>query len=505
MSDARMFGVSGPATKEVAPGLHRGGRRPSPVQSAFDAGIPVARRREPGLYRANPKKVNAVANVAALEPLRFVDIYLSAGPHDNYGFPMPVNYRSCNQDDTANCTLYRVRWDHQTNTGVVTVVERATSVSIGAATLDVGYVQPAVSPDGRWLLYIAVATLQDGSGRHAISSSIVLNRPKGGAHATLYTRAAGANQPQYPAWLGDYVPDPTSIWDTSSGVPYLWNSATGAGAFDTATVWKHFDMGFLNLDLPVLGPGGLSTATQQTSFEDGNVHQNVADRGGPGLVTFGGAISPPTPTEHIPQVSDLDGGNLVQVDIASSTPALTECHHPAFNKSGDAILCTGQEPAEDFGILDSGSLQHRRRLHSFSWNGAAWADGAPLVGALSAADFESIATDKAGNVLPGVFPEQALPGSLDKCRNYVWKFAEYCGSDRYVVATVYCTDSSDSPQYRQIRNSRVVLIDLDADDDIVGTPAAYHDLTGWIEDFESAQAGTFNAVFSTCRQFGSVL
>ena len=31
----------------------------------------------------------------------------------------------------------------------------------------------------------------------------------------------------------------------------------------------------------------------------------------------------------------------------------------------------------------------------------------------------------------------------------------------------------------------------------VGTPAAYNDLTSWIEDFELATPGSFNAVFST--------
>ena len=78
---------------------------------------------------------------------------------------------------------------------------------------------------------------------------------------------------------------------------------------------------------------------------------------------------------------------------------------------------------------------------------------------------------------------QALPP--DSLITY--KFGHWCGSDRYVVATVFAQASERDP----VLQSRVLLFDTRA-------PQEMWDLTDVIEALEGVPRGTWRAMFSAC-------
>ena len=188
-----------------------------------------------------------------------------------------------------------------------------------------------------------------------------------------------------------------------------------------------------------------------------------------------------------------------------------ECHHPAWSPDGTRILCTRYQAAEHI-IGDTQTVgvtvnYDVRRLYQFEWDGTRWvryrgttflapAPGA-MVEALTGSEFNLITRDTGGTTL-GLFPPRTDDGKLaEGCGAYVWKFAEWCASSRYLVATVYCTDNSSSEEGIPL-NSRVVLIDTEN----TGSHLGYTDLVTiieyWLDAGGTTYLGTYSGVFSTC-------
>lgn len=166
------------------------------------------------------------------------------------------------------------------------------------------------------------------------------------------------------------------------------------------------------------------------------------------------------------------------------------------------ILCTRYQLPE--AILGGDSDQDARRLWVLSWNGTAWDDARPLVGMLTREGFNQSSRDAFQVDETGAFPVRAplLPWRR-QCRDYVWKFGEWCGWDRFVVVTMYCTDDSQAPDTNLVDiatlASRVMLLDLWADDaDGTGNPDAYTDLVSVLEWIHGAEPGSWAGWFATC-------
>lgn len=400
-----------------------------------------------------------------------VDIYMSAGPRGaNYG---DADFRTCGHLNIATCSLYRVRYNLLTRTVVEwEVVSPAASGGFSCMENGVpgyyGTSEPAVSPEGR-----LVATRRcHRADASAISASIQVWDNDGTPGPAVF-HGRGTEVPQYGNWLSeDWV-----IFNKSSGdEKSVW----------LVGPWPDFDHG----PAAELGPD----AGVEVSYQDPNVSHNAADAASreARIVTFGGAGG-----ELIPRVVGMFGERERAFDLPQTIDGadFTQCHHPAWRPDGQQILCTRIQSAE---VTDDGYKMSR--LFGFTYDGASlWTDPTALVEFLSPEDFNSMfpAPAAAPN---GLFPPKNEGAPAGTCAGYVWKYAEWCGSERFLIATVFCTDAAgpDVPDFQAIA-SRVVLIDLYAD---TATTAAYTDLTGIIEALEGLEAdvepGSFDGVFATC-------
>ena len=214
------------------------------------------------------------------------------------------------------------------------------------------------------------------------------------------------------------------------------------------------------------------------SFKDPNT--DLAD--GNRLVTWSGNGAPyATPLVHSAlgeQRLDFDLGHLA---FHTSEP-LTDCEHPAFNPDGSRVLCTQHQPWEA-----TGSAYGWHLLYQFAWDAS-----------LSAWTNEGLVFEPPNDGLLAGYTDSVFPGAGDEaaCQNFSYKFAEWCGSDEYVVATLYCSNTGffDSNDFN-VMMSRVVLIKL-----VKGTTTVddMWDLTSVVEQEYSATHGSFHGIFSTC-------
>jgi hypothetical protein len=451
---ARIFpGMGAPALGE----LQRGERWTSPLPSGLpDPGFSAFRqcRSDPRLRPFTPLEAGVV------------EIYISAGPRSGS--------KRCVNDDLSQCRLWKLTWDltYGWSLGVEAVPAGST---LGSCT-DEAVVQPAVSPDGT-AVAVAVHCL-DASGV-ALGRDI---RTVSSSVARVLRATPPGSYGQYPNWYDD---------DT-----VVFNTTTGATSADwQSTLWS------VDADarrfFPTERAGPAAAVHTDWGYEDPHSHATPIDRpgGGPRIATFGGFVG-----ERIPQVSDTDGGDLERVDlpvVESDVTTFRECHHASWNISGDRLLCTRYQDPEV--IVDSGSsstgndVYPIRRLHESCYQGpSGWTTPSPMVEMLSRAKINQTSRATDNTTVLGSFPD--TDPVVGGCRSYVWKFGEWCGSDRYVVAALLCVgDPTFGFPNGSILRSRIVLIDLDATG-----PEAYTDLLSFVEHDHGADQGSWDGVFVTC-------
>lgn len=433
-----------------------------------------------------------------------VDIYLSAGPAERDAAGHII--RSCTRDSVVNCSLWRIRWDFAARwfTEIELVRAAQEKVSDTWCTGGVGYFMPAVSPSGRGVAYVAACyENQAGLDYHARSVIEVQDHDPW----TFVRGVAGGSdsytRPTYPNWYDDTT---------------LLFERTGDGSSNKDwrhTLWQASSWPDFTSLTATAGPG--SGNQDEESYADPNTTADSIDRPGMGqrVVTFGGAQTTLPHggfyTQRVPRTSTRYGGDVEEAVLPAdwATPAQSaECHHPAWNVSGDEILCTRYQSPE---IITGGdSDQDARRLWVLSWDGTSWGNAQPLVGLLTRIGFNETSKDPFQLLVNNVFPPRTGPiGSDAVCADYVWKFGEWCGSNRYVVATLYCTNDAFPPPVGEgddaqgvdveVLSSRVMLIDLMNDDDAgMGTPDAYVDLVSFLEYIEGAVPGSWHGWFATC-------
>lgn len=399
-----------------------------------------------------------------LSDATWVDIYLSAGPAENLS-SSTSDYRSCNYNDDSNCSLYRLRVNLAT--GTAREVERvAYSVS------GFGVVQPALSPSGHRLAFI-------WRNSHGTLVSGLLARDLTTSRTSMVTwgdiSGASNTRPQFPNW---YDNDTLLFHSGKEGENTLYKASI------SNELWLRFGD-----PEALLGPASSSSTT--TSFADANTRRNdVAGRSTKPtqkkVATFGESTS--LGTNVVPRVHGIGPSPTGAADIPTQEFSLganmagatiNECHHPAWNFSGDRVLCTNQDPREHY---PSAAASWSRLLYMYEQGGGTWGNASPA--------FVPLTPSQLAARFGSSYPNTGTP----QCRTYTYKYAEWCASDDYIVATLFCSDD-DYNSTNPIFSSRVILIRL--------YPLEYIDLTRIVERSLGLDRGALHGIYSTCSSGGS--
>ena len=387
-----------------------------------------------------------------LEGGQWVDIYLSAGPNDGAG---GAHDASCKSKNDANCALDRVRWNLAAGEDA-----EVTRVSSFGGSRDcaggLGDVQPALSPDQTKLAW--VRHCHDGGGTHRESDLLV---EEAGSIGSVATGTAEEDRPHFPNWYTNDI----LLYHTKSGDDHgtLWATTSSTPPF---------------APYRLLGQGGLYE--NDTSFKDANTHPNPEHSAGlpPRIVTFGGAFKSASGLpEQTPRVTNFLGSFEEALDLTGEgDETFTECHHPAWNVSGTEILCMrNREPEHP----DGRRQPWLKALYKFSWDerSSTWRNRGLL--------FVACSLDALKSTFPAFFSTVNVAG-------VTYKYAEWCGSDKHVLATVYLSDDDEN-----VLMSRVMLIDISTPK----TPT-YRDISSVVERMGPDSGGgsrtNWHAIYGTC-------
>lgn len=254
-------------------------------------------------------------------------------------------------------------------------------------------------------------------------------------------------QPQMPNWFTNQI------------LLYAKNTTAGSTVYAAPTSGTG--------PVALLGVDG-AYGRSGVSHQDPATHRNPAYAGlGPRIVSFG---NDPVST-LMPRVTTLTGDYEEAFETGDSR--FTQCHHPAWNVEGTEILCMRNESVEHEGNLQD--QPYLRALYRFKWDGNRWGEPGRLFEPMSRTDLE----ETFGDVLP--------PVSVDGTSGYTYKYAEWCGSNAFVLLTLYGTE-----QGRTVLSSRVMMVRID------GPTPRYWDVTAAIEEANGVAPGQWQGIFGTC-------
>jgi hypothetical protein len=384
-----------------------------------------------------------------------IDVFISAGEVTGHGPEGDdEGYLACNEKHTGNCNWYRVRLNlgchHAVNMWRHWRAEKDHSAPI----------QSTISPDGTWGAIVEreqLAGKAEGKSRlrygefgtHGWDSLACDGGWKGSGWSE-----PSKDRPQFPNWYADDV----LLFTTKDE--------------EDGTLWGFFYPDSAKNTVGLLGRRGL--ARTDGSFKDPNTHDDTNR-----IVTWSGDGSAATPLVH-----DIWGGHEEEFELGdkSNGDELKACHHPAWGPDGDRVLCTSM------GGTESGEPAWRW-LYQFAWDGSRWSNDGRVFVPPGEVDMNAYAD--------GVFPEYA-EGDDETCQVYVYKFAEWCLSNDYVIATLYCSNSHYNDTF-PILMSRVVLIHFTEDASPAGRIVDdIWDLTAVVEYDEGVGRGSYHGVFGTC-------
>ena len=240
------------------------------------------------------------------------------------------------------------------------------------------------------------------------------------------------------------------------------------------------------LSTPVAGNGAFS-------FEDSWAHPNDDDIvAGHGKFRWSGIARPDCTmscadlsSSPLPILLDTRTGGyqvlLLETDHPSSvgeTLRLTGCAHVAWSPGGERLLCTEQGTPE-LAAADASS-----RIY------------------VAEPDLDSLTTGNTGNRVTAAAPmfDHFDPGQLfplqaeERCDIFHHKYAEWCGDEQHVVATVGCGMQTNAGTV-QLLYDRVYLIGLQ-------NPAApgYTDLSAYLEQALELPAWSMTSFTATCTR-----
>lgn len=386
------------------------------------------------------------APVAQAASSRVVDVLLSVGK--------PGTDATCEPDSEGTCDLVKVRVDLATGAAskVSAVVTHGAMGASGS-----GIAEPAVSPNGTrvaWLerggtgVQLWAKAFTESEGHLILKSS----KGKGGD--------AGM-RPEWPEWLDD---------DT-----LLFSSKTGTeDGKEQKTIFAVEVADLARPGAPVARAG--AGVSGWTGVQDPAVFRGSSSSQ---LVAFGPVPGGSSEAYQL-ELAAVDGAGkplATPLVIAAGNNAAGQpiqgCHHPAWNASGDRIMCMVHRPSETVGGMAT------KLLYTYVRDGAGkWAIG--------------------GRAFEPLTPEAAKLAVASKlsasagCELLTYKYAQYCASDDYVVATLYCsTGGKSSGRGAEIGASRVVVIRTN--------PVEYIDITGLVEREQGLSPGALSSFTGTCR------
>lgn len=504
LNRAESLAAAGLTEATAAPGLYSGDDEPS---------LPWG-RTTPGSHGAVPTFSHAAVGTAEGPPAppdwhsqlspsfgeTIVDIYVTAGLHGDYP------NASCDHNDKSACGLWWIQMILPSN--VVLIVQQLQTTDPDPAS---------GCPNGRYHLQAAA---NPGGTKYAWQRNCKTGTydANGDEIDTSQIRTSMA-----PSQVGPAIEDIVYQTNGLAQFPNWYDADTilfNQGSMAGQTQWVISNVATAPAATAAFGPNG--AAHNQRSYEDGFTHSAPTYPGAvgtPRVVSFGGRIDAnPNLSERIPQVTDINGDfrETFWLPAEWRDPALgsPECHHPAWNPWGNRILCTRYQDPESWpGFLADMMTSHSyelRRLYTFQKSNVVvgWVltgeDSFGTRGAL----VEPL-TDAEFNKIPGfgsnLFPPRAdLTDVSAGCTTYVWKFGEWCASERFLVATISCSGTTlDAGGLPTTLHSRVVLIDTENS----GPADGYTDLTTMIEREVNplAALGRYSGFFGSCGWSQTVL
>lgn len=399
-----------------------------------------------------------------------VDVYLSAGfdRHD----------ASCHEGvdgtvDSTNCSIYRLRVD--TRRDLARDVERVAGP---------GAWMPAVSPDGGRLAY---GLHSPGRVGVYVKSLTVDDASVPGERVSLADRDA-----RWPTWRGDdtvlfHAPDATAKClnprTRCAGVTD-WGDvyAVQANGGTPEIVLGHGPTAGGMFDHPVVHPTRSSLVASHGRFVQGSVerHPTCTTKDPRASVSCGLCPIEGTPN---PQVADLETGQLWWFQVRGVEPErrldLAGCAHLDWSPSGKRLLCTEQDTGD---LVEDGASNRLFAMYfdTSRGEGEGRIEARPL--------FTHPPAEEIWDLEKG-----------QSCEQVVHRYAEFCGDDDHVVASVTCA-CSDKTCVEDPREddpitlfSRVFLIDLGKP----GSPV-YTDLTATVERAAGLDSGSLHGVTATC-------
>ena len=393
---------------------------------------------------------------------------------------------SCDMDANEGCAIVRLRLRWLGPFGLVglDVIQPADRYG--------GRVWPAISPDGTKLAYVR----KGGSSSSRQDSRLYVRDLNTFDLVKLATghdvAVANAGRPLFPAWFGDnYV-----LWTASQNGSHADPDESEWALFGAA-VW--FSPIGASSKVALMGPDTSYPYANGVSsdFSDPDVRRPGAvtlwDFAKDRVVTHGSDISlEPAQRRPKPQVGPAiatgTGGNVTTEtfrlgDNAERTSSgwemgagdrIVECHHPAFNPSGDRVMCHAHSKEVPFSDVVGGTPPTAKLSYVYEEGSAGDVWGNPVL------PFDPGTPSRLEAALGAGMP------ASDCGHVYSFKQAQFCGSDDYVITTIFCRGTEDGP----INHSRVVIARRE--------PLKIWDVTALIEDLLGEAQGTLAAQSGTC-------
>lgn len=407
-----------------------------------------------------------------------IDVYLAAGE--------ARGAESCHfsglSSSAATCEIYRVSYDRSSRQ----VVDHAKVVGDG-----INGWMPAISPDGERLAY---GRYQGGQGCLAYIKSV--DDPAGEAGEAVM--CSGMEMPEfwsYPSWLSASAllvshpetppqclsPDgkcmPVERWMSTYKVSLQGDRATTAtkllGAGETAR---------LSIEDTWVNPRDRNLVAGHGRFARSGTKAPTCG-GGSGLPCTDVALTP------YPFVVDVSTGEYwifqlrtTEAEYARSGKPLdlAGCAHLAWSPQGDRLLCTEQSTEEMSAQGDNS------RLYSFSFD-----RNRDKAGQINTKDVSPMFSHSEASAVLPLDPGQS-------CSVFYHKYAEFCGDDEHVVASMVCDCDTEacrkaSGTQSQVLQAHVYMLDVSN----TNMPV-YTDLTQQLEERLGRPVGSMRSFTATC-------
>jgi hypothetical protein len=444
-----------------------------------------------------------------------MDVYFSAGPSDRSP-PFGCSSRIMGQhNDTAICTLYRVRLRVvlTTSGGMQTNVEVTKLRAASRGNVD--RFQPVLSSDGRSLAYTTRHTDAKRApsmlrSEHSIDVYDLEN------HHTEMVSASGysGGGHQFPMWRTSQRLAWTIGDEASSDAKSSRDSIGSAVVQNDRTAFKVRPEGaLLGQKAGITSRTALDTGIEETEvdFADADQQPVAAAPNDGGRTTVMHSKDFGSGSGAVPIVVKLAGNgssvSFERVSLGVRDPRVAECHHPAWSTNNE-IMCHDHSGTKIDDTKWRGSFVYSKK----STTAVAWYplgstdDLAPPVDAFPLPSLHQLLR----TLRHAYHFAFGVDGSIQPPRSVAFKYSRFTPDANYIATTVMVSGSTDfnKPTSRDVQAeptttdsgydgpeafSRVVLINR--------ATGAIWDITTLVESYEGAIKGSFGAFAPSCAEY----